>query len=234
MTDPGDAARPPAATRRPLYVLLGAVGAGKGTQASILAREHGLLHLATGDLFRRARRDGTPLGEVARGYMRRGELVPDEITVAMVAEALDDLAAAAGVVFDGFPRTLAQAQALDALLAEQGASITRAVLIDVPEDVLVARVAGRWVCPQCDTPYHATDDPPREPSLCDRDGTPLVQREDDRPEVFRARLREQLPPMDDVVAHYDRAGVLVRVDGRQPIQAVAAAIRAATSGERPA
>lgn len=217
-----------------ILVLLGAVGAGKGTQAKIIARERGLLHLATGDLFRRARREGTPLGEIARGYMRRGELVPDEITVRMVAEALNDPTAAAGVVFDGFPRTLAQAQALDPLLAEHGTGITRAILIDVPEDVLVARVAGRWVCPQCGTPYHATDDPPRQAGICDRDGTPLVQREDDRPEVFRARLREQMAPMEDVVAYYADQGRLARLDGTVPIEAVAAEIRALTNKEGPA
>lgn len=215
-----------------ILVLLGAVGAGKGTQASILAREGGLLHLATGDLFRRARDEGTSLGEVARGYMRRGELVPDEITVRMVAEALSDPAAAAGVVFDGFPRTLAQAQALDDMLAGMGMTITRAVLIDVPEDVLVARVAGRWVCPECGAPYHVTDDPPRAAGLCDQDGTPLVQREDDRPEVFRARLREQMAPLKDVVAYYADRGLLVRVDGQQPIEAVTAAIRDAAMGEQ--
>lgn len=215
-----------------ILVLLGAVGAGKGTQASILAREAGVLHLATGDLFRRARGEGTPLGEVARGYMRRGELVPDEITVRMVSEALADPAAAAGVVFDGFPRTLAQAQALDAMLAERGMTITRAVFIDVPEDILVARVAGRWVCPACGTPYHLTDDPPRQPGVCDRDGTRLVQREDDRPEVFRARLREQMAPLEDVAAYYADRGLLARVDGRQPIEAVTAAIRDAVTGEQ--
>lgn len=234
MTDSGDATRRSAASRRPLIVLLGAVGAGKGTQASVIARERGLLHLATGDLFRRALREGAPLGEVARDHMRLGELVPDEITVAMVADVLTDPAAAAGVVFDGFPRTLAQAQALDELLREQGTEITRAVLIDIPEDVLVARVAGRWVCPRCGTPYHATDDPPRHPGACDRDGSPLLQREDDRPDVFRARLREQLPPMDDVVAYYEGRGLLTRVDGWQPIGAVTAAIRTATGGARSA
>jgi adenylate kinase len=207
-----------------MLVLLGPVAAGKGTQAASAARNHGLLHLSTGDLFRRAMREGTPLGEVAQGYMRRGELVPDEITVRMVGEALTESAASAGVVFDGFPRTLEQAQALDQLLAERGSAIDRAILIDVPEDVLVARVAGRWVCPQCGTPYHATNDPPRQAGLCDRDGTPLVQREDDRPEVFRARLREQLPPMYDVAAYYEERDLLSKVDGRRAIDAVTAAI----------
>jgi adenylate kinase len=215
-----------------ILVLVGAVGAGKGTQASILARESGLLHLATGDLFRRALDEGTSLGEVASAYMRRGELVPDDITVGMVAEALTDPAAAAGVVFDGFPRTLAQAQALDRMLAERDMKITRAVFIEVPEDILVARVAGRWVCPECGTPYHLTDDPPRQPGICDKDGATLVQREDDRPEVFRARLREQMAPLEDVVAYYADRGLLARVDGRQPIEAVTAAIRDAVTGEQ--
>jgi len=207
-----------------MLVLLGPVAAGKGTQAAHAARNHGLLHLSTGDLFRRAMREGSPLGEVAQGYMQRGELVPDEITVRMVGEALAGSAASPGVVFDGFPRTLEQAQALDELLAGQGTAIDRAILIEVPEEVLVERVAGRWVCPECGTPYHATDDPPREAGVCDRDGTTLVQRDDDKPEVFRARLREQLPPMYDVATYYDERGLLSRVDGRHSIGAVTAAI----------
>ncbi len=207
-----------------MIVLLGPVAAGKGTQAANAARDHGLLHLSTGDLFRRATREGSPLGEVAEGYMRRGELVPDEITVRMVGEALAGSAAASGVVFDGFPRTLEQAQALDPLLAERGGAIDRAILIEVPEEVLVARVAGRWVCPACGTPYHATDDPPQQTGVCDRDGTALLQRDDDKPEIFRARLREQLPPMEDVAAYYDERGLLSRVDGEQSIEAVTAAI----------
>jgi adenylate kinase len=208
-----------------MVVLLGPVAAGKGTQASRAARDHGMLHLSTGDLFRRAIRAGTPLGEIAQGYMRRGELVPDEITVSMVGEALAEPSAAGGVVFDGFPRTLEQAKALDQLLAEHGSAISHAVLIDVPEEVLVDRVAGRWVCPECGTPYHATDDPPRQPGVCDRDGTALTQRDDDRPEVFRARLREQIPPMEDVADYYEQQGKLARVNGQQSIDAVSAGIR---------
>ena len=212
---------------RPLYVLLGAVGAGKGTQAAALADDRGLLHLSTGDLFRRAIREGSPLGEVAQGYMRRGELVPDEITIRMVAEALREPRAAGGVVFDGFPRTGAQAEALDQLLAETGERVAHAILIEVPEDALVSRVAGRWVCPQCGTPYHITDDPPTTAGVCNKDGTALVQRDDDKPDVFRARLREQIPPMEDVMAHYTASGRLTRVDGHGTISAVAGAVRSA-------
>jgi adenylate kinase len=208
-----------------MLVLLGPVAAGKGTQAAVAAEEQGLLHLSTGDLFRRATREGTPLGEIAQGYMRRGELVPDEITVAMVGEALGAPSASAGVVFDGFPRTLAQAEALDTLLSERELGITLAILIEVPEEVLVARVAGRLVCPTCGTPYHAVDDPPRVTGICDKDGTALIQRDDDRPDVFRARLREQIPPMEDVAGYYEAKGLLARVDGRQSIDDVTASIR---------
>lgn len=215
-----------------MIVLLGPVAAGKGTQADAVAQDNGLLHLSTGDLFRRATRAGTELGEVAQGYMRRGELVPDEITVAMVGDALAEPNAASGVVFDGFPRTEAQAEALDALLEERGTTVDRAILIEVPEEVLVQRVAGRWVCPTCGTPYHATDDPPRHPGICDREGDALVQRDDDRPEVFRARLREQLPPMEDVARYYDAQGKLAAVDGQQSIDAVTTAIRDALADLR--
>jgi adenylate kinase len=160
--------------------------------------------------------------------------VPDEITVRMVGEALEGPAAASGVVFDGFPRTLEQAKSLDALLVERGSAITRAILIDVPEEVLVERVAGRWVCPQCGTPYHATDDPPSQTGMCDKDGTALIQRDDDKPAVFRARLREQLPPMYDVADYYEGRDLLSRVDGQQPIDAVTASIGKVIRAAKPA
>jgi adenylate kinase len=209
----GDAAP---GTRR-LVVLIGAVGAGKGTQAELLSGELGLVHLASGNLFREALRDGTPLGSRAREYMERGELVPDDITIAMVTEELDSPAAAAGAILDGFPRTAAQAAALDAVLAERGERIGRAIFIEVPPDELVERVSGRWVCPECGTPYHVRSDPPARPGTCDKDGAALQQRDDDRPEVVRARLEKQVPPMLEVVDHYRRAGVLTRVDGDRSI-----------------
>jgi adenylate kinase len=196
------------------------VGAGKGTQAELLSKELGLVHLASGNLFRQALRDGTPLGERAREYMERGELVPDDITIAMVTEELDKPAAAAGAILDGFPRTAAQAAALDAVLSERGERIGHAIFIDVPPDELVERVSGRWVCPECGTPYHVRSDPPARPGICDKDGAPLQQRDDDRPEVVRARLEKQVPPMLEVVEHYRRAGVLTRVDGDRPIEEV--------------
>lgn len=209
---------------RLILLLVGAVGAGKGTQASILSRELGLVHLASGNLFRAALAAGTELGEAAREYMEAGELVPDELTIAMFMEELARPAAAAGAILDGFPRTVGQAKALDDTLAAAGERIRRVLYIEVPTEILVRRVAGRWVCPQCGTPYHEDTDPPREPGRCDRDGIALRQRDDDRPEVVRARLDKQVPPMLAVVDHYERAGIVDRLDGTQAIEDVTEAI----------
>lgn len=209
---------------RLILLLVGAVGAGKGTQASILSRELSLPHLASGNLFRAAMAAGTPLGEEARGYMERGELVPDETTIGMFMEELARPGAARGAILDGFPRTVGQATALDETLAAQGEGIRRVISIEVPTDELVRRVAGRWVCPQCGTPYHSITDPPRVEGICNKDGAELRQRDDDRPEVVRARLERQVPPMLQVVDHYEAAGIVDRLDGTQPIAAVTDAI----------
>ena len=210
----------PSADERLILLLVGAVGAGKGTQATILSRALALPHLASGNLFRAAMAAGTPLGEAAREYMERGELVPDETTIGMFMEELAKPHAERGAILDGFPRTVRQAEALDETLAEQGERIRRVIYIDVPTDELVRRVAGRWICPTCGTPYHETADPPGVPGICDKDGTSLRQRDDDRPEVVRARLARQVPPMLKVVEHYERAGIVDRLDGTQPIDTV--------------
>lgn len=222
MTDAGAARTAP--DGRMILLLIGAVGAGKGTQAALLSQRLGVPHIASGDLFRAALRDGTPLGEQARAYMERGDLVPDDITIGMFMERLSRPDAANGAVLDGFPRTVGQAAALDATLAERGERIARAVYIAVPTEELVQRVAGRAVCPTCGTSYHDLSEPPREPGICDRDGTPLERREDDRPDVVRARLAKQVPPMLEVVEHYRAAGRLAEVDGRGSIDEVLAAI----------
>jgi adenylate kinase len=205
---------------RRIVLLVGAVGAGKGTQAEILSRELGLPHLASGDLFRQALRDGTSVGDQARQYMERGELVPDEITIAMFMERLAQPDAARGAILDGFPRTVGQAEALDETLAGHGERIWRVIFIDVPTEEIIRRVAGRFQCPTCGTTYHASHDRPRVEGTCDNDGTPLVQRDDDRPEVVRARLEKQVPPMRAVIDHYQARGVVDRVDGTQEIDAV--------------
>lgn len=229
MTDPG---RGPAASSngRRILLLVGSVGAGKGTQAAALSRELGLVHLASGNLFRQALRDGTSLGGRARAYMQRGDLVPDEVTIEMFMDELSRPSAARGAILDGFPRTVAQAQALDATLVARGERIERVISIEVPVEELVARVAGRRVCPACGTPYHVAGEPPRAPGRCDLDGAELQQRDDDRPEVVRARLAKQVLPMLEVLEHYERAAIVQRVDGTQPIPAITREILAGLSG----
>jgi adenylate kinase len=216
-----------------ILVLLGAPGAGKGTQATILAQRLGLPHVATGDLFRAAVRAGTALGREAQRYMERGELVPDAITVDMLIERIDRPDAREGVILDGFPRSRNQAEALEAALLVRGVEVERALLVDVPAEDLVGRLSGRWVCRLAGHPFHIITNPPRIPGICDVDGSPLEQREDDRPEVVRARLARQLPPMQSVVEHYRARGVLRTVDGRQPIEDVTRDLLAAVETVRP-
>jgi adenylate kinase len=223
VTDP-DGGPPASSTGRRILLLVGPVGAGKGTQAGALSSELGLAHLASGNLFRQALRDGSPLGEQASTYMERGDLVPDDITIEMFMHELSKPAAARGAILDGFPRTVAQARALDATLAERGEQIECVISIEVPLEELVARVAGRRVCPTCGTPYHVDSDPPRVPGRCDKDGAELQQRDDDRPEVVRARLEKQVGPMLDVLDYYDGKGIVQHVDGRQPIPALTSEI----------
>jgi len=230
MTDAPPAGR--ASGERVIVLLVGAAGAGKGTQASILSRELGVPQLASGNLFRAAMEAGTSLGDEARDYIKRGELVPDEITIGMVMAELAGAGARRGAILDGFPRTEAQARALDEALAEQGERVRRVIFIDVPTEELVSRVGGRWTCPTCGTPYHDVTDPPKVPGRCDREGDALTQREDDRPDVFRARLERQVPPMLAVVDHYEAQGVVDRIDGKRPIEEVTADILARIGAAR--
>lgn len=217
-----------------IVVLLGAPGAGKGTQAPILSRELGLPVVATGDLFRAAVRDGTPVGLEARRYMDAGQLVPDSITIRLLRDRLARPDAEDGVILDGFPRTAAQAAALDDALAEQGSGVTAALLIDVPIEELVGRMAGRRICEANGHVFNLLTNPPREPGRCDLDGSTLLQRADDEEATVRARMAQQLGPLDDVVAHYRSHGQLRTVDGRASIEAVTEALLAALDEDRPA
>ncbi len=217
-----------------VIVLLGAPGAGKGTQAAVLRDRLGLPHVATGDLFRTAAREGTALGREAERYMSAGQLVPDEITIGMLRERLAAPDAAGGAILDGFPRTAAQAAALDDVLAERGKAVAAALLIEVPAEDLVRRLAGRWICEAGGHVYHELTNPPLEPGRCDIDGSRLVQRQDDAAETVRARLAGQLGALEGVVDHYERAGRLRRVDGRQPIAVISDALMTALGvGTRP-
>jgi len=207
-----------------VVVLLGAPGAGKGTQAPLLADRLRIPVVATGDLFRAAVRDQTPLGTQAKGYMDAGQLVPDEITIALLLDRLSQPDAARGVILDGFPRTRVQAQALDSALAERDASVAVAVLVEVPAEELVRRLSGRWICRAAGHPYHEVSSPPRVAGRCDIDGSELYQRPDDQPETIRARMAQQLGALDEVIAHYREADLLRAVDGLQPVDTVAAAV----------
>ena len=202
-----------------IVVLLGAPGAGKGTQAPLLADRLGIPVVATGDLFRAAVRDRTPLGAEAKRYMDAGELVPDQVTIGLLLDRLGQPDAAGGAILDGFPRTRVQAQALDGVLAERESSVAVAVLVHVPAEELVRRLSGRWICRAAGHPYHEVSSPPREPGRCDVDGP-------DRVRLIVGTL-VQLRAIDEVIAHYREAGLLRTVDGLQPIDTVSEAVAAA-------
>jgi adenylate kinase len=197
----------------------------------VLAEHLAVPVLASGDLLRTAVAKGTPLGREADRFMSRGQLVPDETIVRVFLDRLERPDAQAGAILDGFPRTRVQAQALDAALAEAGRRVDRTIFIDVPTEELVARMANRRICTANGHVYNLASNPPKDDSVCDLDGSPIVQRADDHEATVRARMTEQIPPLLEVVDHYRRAGVLQTVDGREPIvdvsRRVLAAIRSA-------
>jgi adenylate kinase len=216
-----------------VVVLLGAPGAGKGTQANVIERRLGLPHLASGDLLRAAVAAGSAVGREADRYMSRGQLVPDDTIIRVFLDRLSQPDAASGAVLDGFPRTRNQAEALDEALAERSRQVDRAVLIEVPTEDLVLRAGGRWICSSAGHPYHAVAHPPRVPGVCDIDGSPLVQRADDAEVTVRARMAQQLGALEDVVDHYKSRGVLATVDGRQSIRDVTEAVLGALPVDGP-
>ena len=217
----------------PVVVLLGAPGAGKGTQAPILAERLGVPILASGDLLRAEVRAGTELGREVDAIMQSGELVPDATMVRLFLVRLDDPDAARGAILDGFPRTAAQAEALDAALAERGKAVERALLIDVPAEELIGRFAQRVICRGSGHVYNLRSNPPRVPGVCDEDGSELVRRADDDEATVRARMEQQLGPLADVTEHYRRRGVLATVDGLQPIERVTGDLLAALPSATP-
>jgi adenylate kinase len=213
-------------------LLFGPPGAGKGTQAHALAQSTGLPHIATGDMFREHMREGTELGREAKRYYDRGELVPDSITIGMLRERLAQPDAAAGFLLDGFPRNLAQAEALDEMLSERGRRVSTVLLLQVPVDELVRRITGRLVCRAASHPYHETDAPPKVPGVCDIDGSELYRRKDDNEETVRRRyaiFQEETAP---VAEHYRQAGArVVEIDGTRPPKAVGQDLLAATAAD---
>ena len=207
--------------------MLGAPGAGKGTQADILVQETNLPLVASGDLFRQALEKKTELGLLAQTYMERGELVPDEITIKLILERINAPDCASGCLFDGFPRSLEQAKALDKSLAAQGKSIDEVIYIKVPDEELVKRLSGRWLCRVCQVPYHIITSPPKAPGKCDKCGGELYQRPDDKEETVGARLKVFFSQTIPLIEYYRRQNKLVEVDGNLGIEAVAKAIVAA-------
>jgi adenylate kinase len=212
----------------PKYIILmGPPGAGKGTQAARLRDALGLTHVASGDLFREHLKNKTELGMQANAYMERGELVPDAITIAMVTERLARPDCERGALLDGFPRTIGQAVALDDALAARGQRIGAVLSIVVPDEALVERLSGRWLCRTCGESFHLVFNPPRRAGVCDYDGGELYQRDDDKPETIRNRLKVYWGQTRPLVEYYAARGVLTEVDGKQPIEKVEANLRAA-------
>ncbi len=210
-----------------IAVFLGPPGAGKGTQSAKLIRDVGFRKIATGDLLRAARQAGTELGEAARRYMDAGELVPDEVIVALVEETLKGLPSDAPILFDGFPRTLPQARALDDALARTGRAVEGVVVLDVPEQVVLRRIGGRRISPKGRV-YNIHDDPPRVDGICDETGEPLIHREDDRPQTILRRLRVYEAQTEPIIAYYEEAASPVaRLDGTQGIEETYRSVRAA-------
>jgi adenylate kinase len=206
-------------------VLLGPPGSGKGTQGERLQGDLRLPYYATGDILREAVREETELGRLAKEYMDRGDLVPDEVIVGVIAERLDSEEAADGFILDGFPRTTPQAEALGAKLAEMGRSLSAVLLIDVADEEVMRRLSGRRVCAQGGHVYHVEFNPPQQEGICDVDGSELVQRDDDKPEVIRHRLDQYHNKTEPLVAYYDRQSMLRRIDGATSTEDVADAIR---------
>ena len=205
-------------------VLLGPPGAGKGTQAKILAERTHLPHISSGDIFRENLKNQTELGKLAQEYMNKGELVPDDVTIAMIRERLSRPDCARGALLDGFPRTPAQAEALDAMLAEMGGKVGVVPFIEVPEEELVERLSGRLICRANGHIFHKKYNPPKVDGVCDYDGSELYQREDDKPEVVRHRIRVYLDQTMPLVAYYEQKGLLAHIDGTLPIEEVTEAL----------
>jgi adenylate kinase len=205
-------------------IMLGAPGAGKGTQAKQIAGKYGIPHISTGDIFRANIKEGTELGKKAKEYMDQGLLVPDELTCDLVVDRINQEDCKNGFVLDGFPRTIPQAEALDAALTKLGQKMDYAIDVDVPDENIVNRMGGRRACINCGATYHIVSIPPKKEGVCDTCGNELVLRDDDKPETVQKRLdvyHEQTQPLID---YYTKQGILKSVDGTQPMEDVFAAI----------
>ncbi len=213
-------------------VLMGLPGAGKGTQAEWIVEQEGIPHISTGDMFRQAVREGTPLGKEAQSYMERGQLVPDRVTIGIVRERLGKADCDGGFLLDGFPRTVPQAEALDAMLKSMGRMIDHVIYIQVGESELIRRLSGRRICGDCGATYHIVFAPPRQEGRCDRCNGLLYQREDDREETVAERLKVNLAQQEQLLKYYDAQGYLRTINGELPIQQVKSQIESLLRGWR--
>ncbi|WP_280772149.1 adenylate kinase [Salipaludibacillus daqingensis] len=201
-------------------ILMGLPGAGKGTQAEKIVEKYGVPHISTGDMFRAAIKNGTDLGLKAKSFMDEGNLVPDEVTVGIVKERLSQDDCKDGFLLDGFPRTVAQASALEDMLTSLGRQLDHVLYIKVPKEDLSKRLTGRWICPTCGATYHEIYNPPKVQGKCDKDGSDLIQREDDKPETVEKRLEVNLGQTKPLVDFYTEKGYLRNIDGQQDIEVV--------------
>ena len=201
-------------------VLLGPPGVGKGTQAKVLAEKTGLAHISSGDLFRENLKNQTELGKLAQTYMTKGELVPDDVTVAMVKERLSRPDSKSGAILDGFPRTPAQAEALEAMLGEFGGRVDSVPLITASEDILVDRLTGRWTCRANGHVFNEKTNPPKEDKKCDFDGSELYQRDDDKEETVKNRIQVYVNQTAPLISYYREHGKLIEINGAQSIDRV--------------
>ncbi len=211
-------------------VLLGPPGAGKGTQAEIISEKLGLIHVSSGDLFRENINNSTELGKLAQGFINRGELVPDDVTIAMVKARLEQPDNAHGALLDGFPRTAAQAKALSELLADLNEKIKSVPYISVPDSILIDRLSGRWTCRAGGHVYHGLFNPPKVAGICDVDGSELYQRDDDKPETVSNRIQVFTRQTEPLIDYYRKQGILVEIDGTQPIDNVTGDLMKAVEG----
>lgn len=207
-------------------VLLGPPGVGKGTQAKMVAERTGLPHISTGDLFRENIKNNSELGQLAQSYMNKGELVPDEVTISMVRDRLSQPDCANGALLDGFPRTPAQADALDKLLTSFSGKVDYVPYITASEEVLIDRLSGRWTCRAHGHVFHEKFNPSKQAGICDYDGSELYQRDDDKAETVRRRIQVYLEQTAPLIAYYRERGILHELDGAQPIEQVTAALMA--------
>ncbi len=210
---------------------MGLPGAGKGTQAEEINEKYGIPHISTGDMFRLAIKEGTPLGKQAQGYMDEGALVPDEVTNGIVEERLSKDDCAKGYLLDGFPRTIPQAEALDKITTKLDRQLDYVIHVDVPEEKLLERLTGRRVCSTCGSSYHITYNPPKVEGVCDKDGGVLTQRDDDTAETVQKRLTVNIEQAKPLLDFYKEKGILITIDGDQPIDKVFTDIQAKLDNE---